>query len=227
MTPKQKIARLEELERKERHGQRKAARIAWSSVVLAAVTLALLILASYVQLSSIRGNIAELKREQAQLAAENKKLTAENEEKKKLLWEIEVPSGGDRLEAPGPPLAAAAPRPSPALASIPPRIYMHITEQSDRDFADRVGRALSAQDFLVIGTEYLPLGGKLRRTEVRYYKRADSAKADQIAAVLRANGATGAETAYLKRYENSTAVRPNVFEVWFPPNVGEGRPSAR
>ena len=227
MTPEQKIARLEELERKERHGQRKAARIAWSSVVFAAVTLAVLILASYVQLSSIRGNIAELKREQAQLVAENKKLTAENEEKKKLLWEIEVPPASVRPEPPSRPQAAAAPSPSPAPSSIPPRIYMHITEQSDRDFADRVGRALSDQDFLVIGTEYLPLAGKLRRTEVRYYKSADASKADQIAAVLRANGAAGAETVYLKRYENSTAVRPNVFEVWFPPNVGEGRPSAR
>lgn len=226
MNPDQKIARLDELERKERQGQRKASRIAWISVGLAAIILAVLIVASYYQLSSIRGNIAELKREQGELIAENEKLTADNEAKRKLLWEIEVPpgSGGPATQAPP---VAAAPRPSPAPASLPPRIYMHIAERRDRDFANRMSRALAGRNFLVIGTEYIPEAGKLKRTQVRYYKKADAATAGQIVEVLSENGAPGAQAAYLERYEYSTTVRPRVFEIWFPPNVGERRTSVR
>ena len=216
MNPAQRIAQLEELERKERLGQRKAAQRAWMSVALAALTMAVLIAASYYELSRIQREVSDLERRKRDL--------------EKVLWQIDAPSA-EALPKPStaPPKQAPAvsaqkgeapaPPPPGAGAPAPGRIYMHIAEQADREFANRMAQALSGRDFLVVGTEHVPGAKTASTTEVRYYKEADAGAARQIAAILSENGAAGAHISYLQRYEQSTTVRPGVFEVWFPPNV--------
>jgi hypothetical protein len=236
MTPEEKIARLEELERRERQGQRKASRIAWGSTGLAALTLgAIVLLASY-ELSAIRAEIARLEEQRAQLFARNAQLDKENNLKERALWQLDSPpssDGGQALARPSVPAAPVAPAPAPPLqpstsgsARMLPRVYTHIAEREDREFANRVGRALTDRNYVVLGPEYKPEAGKVTRTQVRYYKHEDAGTAEAIAAALRQAGADAPQTVYLRRYEHSTAVRPNVFEVWFPPNVAEARRGA-
>jgi hypothetical protein len=98
----------------------------------------------------------------------------------------------------------------------------YIAEQTDRAFAQRMSRDLTDRNYVVVGTEYKPDAETVNRTEVRYYKQADADVAEKIAVTLRQAGARGAHPVYLRRYEYSTAVRPRVFEVWFPPNVARG-----
>lgn len=230
MNPAQKIAQLEDLERKEQRSQRAATRIAWTTVGLTAVVIGVMIAASYSQLTSIRAEIATLTSQKKKLEAEAKWLERENDLKEKALWQIESPSS---MNQPAPVGTSGrpqtAPPPEPATAEIAARIYMHIVEQRDRGFAQRVGRALTSQNFVVLGPEYLPKAIRSNETEVRYYKNADSGTAQRIVAALHKAGAPGAHAVYLARYENSTAVRPRHFEIWFAAGSGDAsrdRPSA-
>lgn len=221
MNPAQKISQLEDLDRKEQRSQRTASRIAWTTVGLAAVTIGLMILASYFQLSSIRAEIATLTDQKKKLQTETQWLERENDLKEKALWQIESPPSMNLPAAVGTTVRPAPPPPEPAMNEIAPRIYMHIVDQQDRQFAQRVSRTLTTKNYVVLGPEYRPDANRLKQTEVRYYKNADSGTAQSIVGDLLEAGATGARAVYLARYENSTSVRPRHFEIWFPAGVGD------
>ena len=52
-------------------------------------------------------------------------------------------------------------------------------------------------------------------TQVRFYRKSDYDLANQICRTLNSLGVQGASAIYIIGFEDSTAVRPNHFEIWF------------
>lgn len=100
-------------------------------------------------------------------------------------------------------------------ATLPPRIYLQITDEGDRRYANIMEQKLRDSGFLVLGTENLVKARPLRTTEVRYYKKAEQAEALHILDTLKAAGHTSAKLVYVAAQENNPMVRPNHFEIWF------------
>ena len=95
-----------------------------------------------------------------------------------------------------------------------PRAYLHIVDAEDRAWANEISRRLREQGVIVPGIEYVATARNLRRTDVRYYRKADRDAAQAIVAQLDAMGIP-AVLNYLSQYENNDTVRPRNFEIWF------------
>jgi hypothetical protein len=105
-------------------------------------------------------------------------------------------------------------------AVLLPRVYLHIVDESDRAWAVKMGRALESAGMITVKVEYVPRAVGLKRTDVRYYKKAEEPGAARIVSVLRAAGAE-ARLNYLEDQESNPNVRPNHFEVWFAAGASE------
>ena len=58
---------------------------------------------------------------------------------------------------------------------------------------------------------------------VAYYRMADEGTAQKIADTLKKAGEGSIKLTYLERFEKSTVVRPNHYEVWFTGRKGESQ----
>ncbi len=102
----------------------------------------------------------------------------------------------------------------PQAHEVRPRVYLHVVDPGDRQYADGIGKQLTAAGFVVLGVEYVRKAAGLKNTEVRYYKNADEADARRLLSALREAGARSAVLLYLG-LENNTRVRPRHYEIWF------------
>src|SRR5215469_6750964 len=223
MNPKEKIAQLERLERQEGDRQRIAAGKSWLSVAAAAMVLAVMIVSGSRKVSSLRVDIEQLTERQKQLKRENLRLEDENKLEGQAIRQLDPVYDPNRELSPG--LHAPRTLQMPKVAAIAPRIYLQILTDGDRDFARRMAQELRVAKYVVVGIENVPHAVKPLQTEVRYYKKDDTAEAQDIANVLKRAGASPVRTIYLQRYENSAAVRPKHYEVWFPPGVETSSPA--
>jgi hypothetical protein len=220
MTPEERVKALEALEERQLRLQKRAVLSAWISVGVAAVVLVALIGFAYWQLGALRREMAALTKQKSVLLTDINalKLQKETAEKEKKAAEgktaaavgalSQVPQAL-RKEAVARQLAA-----SPQSAALLPRIYMQTVSHDDDARAQVVRKALAETGYLVLGIENVPKALPLKRSEVRFYHSVEQAEAEKIAAVMKSAGESNVGVVYLKRFENSTTVRPNHFEVW-------------
>ena len=105
-------------------------------------------------------------------------------------------------------------------ATILPRVYMNIVNESDRDNAAQVSRSLREGGIIVLGPKVVPKAVlTLHQTEVRYYKREDQGfELDQIVKRVIAAGYPDTKIVYLN-LENNQNVRKRHYEVWLLPKA--------
>lgn len=231
-----KMRRLDELQTQEDAGRRRSVRVAWLSVAAAALVLAAIFAAfgariaqRQAELAALGGQLAQQDRQlagvnaalaakQQELAATDQKLAALRAQAQayQLLVDQLKPTK-DQLEA----AAGTAPPGAVAPAQLLPRAYLQIVDAADRAWAGRVAAELRQGGTLVPGIELVAgLRTGLRSNQVRYYKAAERPGAQRIADRLQALGIE-TELVHLEKYEHSTAVRANHFEVWFKAGVRE------
>lgn len=214
MTPEERVKALEELEARQQRSQKRAAWSAWISVAVAAIVLAGLIALANSQLGELRQETASLTRQKEDLkkGMEDLKTQKESLERQKavVVGALSQVPEAQRQEAVAKQLAA-----SPQSAALLPRIYMQTVSIDDNARAQYVRKQLENAGYVVLGIENVPKALPLqKKSDVRFYHAAEQKEAEKIAAVMKQAGETDVGVLYLKQYENSTATRPNHFEVW-------------
>jgi DNA repair exonuclease SbcCD ATPase subunit len=222
LTPNERVALLEQMQKQDGDRRRKSVFAAWGSVGIATLVLALLVFGAGAALTKTRSELAEIRLQQNHAEKElekirkettdtQEKLTTVNaelkEKQEQLIAATEVLSSGGRkaLETQ---LSA-----DPNAEKLLPRAYFQIVDERDREWAKGIGSQLGKSGIIVPGVELVAKAAQLTNTQVRYYKKAEEAGANRIVALLKAAGVDAAPT-YLNE-ENNSAVRPNHFEVWF------------
>src|SRR6266545_496711 len=217
---------LELLRRLETHqaaARRRAVWISWSSVLAAAIVLAVLIVFAYQHLAGVQAQVADAQR---QAAAEKDRVDRLKKEEARLTGRInQLQPLVENYQAE----VRAQPRPvvrreirslAPGVeVSAQPRVYLQIVAPDDREYADQMGKRLENAGFAVLGVEYVEQAAALKNTEVRYYKKADEADAVRLRDALAAAGVKSPALLYLG-LEDSRKVRPETYEVWFGAGVG-------
>lgn len=235
LTPDQRVALVERLERQDAERRSKALRTAWGSVGVAAVVLAGIVFAGWWQASHIRADLAAARKElDAARHARNevaREVDALKQKKAELDAELQwkqsqlTASLGALGRVDETQRRAAVERQiseDPKTAALLPRVYLHIVDRADREWATGIGRRLEAAGMIALGVQYVPEAANLKASDVRFYKKAEEPGASRIAAVLRDAGVE-AKLNYLN-LENSTKVKPNHFEVWFAAGASGASP---
>lgn len=233
---------VDKLEERDAKTRNRVAALTWGSVLVASAIVLVLIAVSHRELQRVRGDVSQA---QADLAEVNKKRRSAANELKNAEAQRDA-AKAERDVAEKERNAAKAERdtakaqssiyhsivqqvPEPVLrradiatsAAIAPRIYPQIVREQDRAYATRIGNALSAAGFVVLGMSVEKGAAKgLKQTEVRFYKQADHEEADRVAEALRAAGVDSVKVVDLKM-DNNTHVRPRHYEVWFPAQPGQ------
>ena len=215
-----KVQRLEELQADEGAARRRTVRRAWLLVLVAGFVLSAIVAGFGIVISSKRAELTELEaqgnRALEKVDAAAKQVTA-LEVRLAELRQREQALNSALSQLPRAQLETAvgnawASKTPPALWV--PRAYLHILDAEDRAWASEVSRKLREQGVIVPGIEYVASARNLRRTDVRYYRKADRDAAQAIVDRLEAMGVP-AVLNYLWQYENSDTVRPKNFEIWF------------
>lgn len=216
LTPEQRIALVEELEAQESKRQGKAARMAWLSVAAATLVLAAIVFGAWRELAEVQARRAQVENDIEALEKAKADLGAQLRESRAALSATLGALG--RVEET---LRRAAveqqldAKPEAALAL--PRVYLQILDPEDRSWAVETGRRLESKGMIALGVEAVPQAN-LERSEVRYYKKADEAKARRIVELLEEVG-VDAIPEHLEHLEDSTQFKANRFEVWFVAGV--------
>ena len=105
-----------------------------------------------------------------------------------------------------------------AYSNLIPRVYLQISEESQRSIAKSLQGALLNNNFLVPGIENI--GNKRAfipsKTEVRYYREEELADAMRIMSIIKSqNPGLAVNDTPQKIPGNGKGTRPGHFEVWF------------
>lgn len=218
----ERLALLERMEQREAGAIRRAARIAWVSLAIAAVLVGVLIFGGWWQVRQLRAEAGTLERQRTELvtAIEGQKtelaqLEASVKEKQAALSTLisayrrttdQARSGFETaLDA------------DPKATVLVPRAYVHIVDEEDRRWARNLNDRLQNAGIIPVGIDHVPRAAGLQRFEVRYYKKAEEAGAQRIVNVLEEVGVP-ASPVYLN-LEGNTRVRANHYEIWCPANA--------
>jgi hypothetical protein len=95
------------------------------------------------------------------------------------------------------------------------RVYMHIQDEEQSEGAKEVGRQLKQARFLIPPIQNVGKR-KIVVAEVRYFRNneVETQLGNQVVDILRRAG-VNARLRYVSGFEDSTAMRPKHFEVWF------------
>jgi hypothetical protein len=220
MTRREQVELLERIEAESERNARRARALGWSSVALAALALAVLLVAGYHRLASVREQV-ELKR--AELAAVEQELAAKREElavaDDQILHLREWNAAAQRQAQNPERFAAAVQAQIQQQLQTPPEraaptVYIQIVDESDRVAARGLAARLKDAGYTAPGIELVPRAANLRSNELRYSKRADAEEAKRLEQVLAGFGLSAVTTKYMERYEENERVRPNQFELW-------------
>jgi hypothetical protein len=222
LSPDDRIALVEAIERREAGAVRKAAGMAWLSVVAAAILLSVIVLGAWSQLRRIRAEVVTLEQQQVTLREANEKqqaanarLDAEFREKQAALSAlIGAVRRTDQQARGGLETALDA---DPSATTLVPRAYVNILDTEDRRWANNLGDRLQHAGVIPVRVEHIHKLVDLKRFEVRYYKKDEEAAARRIISVLE-NAGVPATPVYLDA-ESNTQVRRNTFEIWCPNNA--------
>lgn len=218
----ERLALVQQLERREASAVRKAARTAWLSLGVVALLLGGLIFGAWSQLQRMRTEVASLEIEQSTLVQNIEKQKAElaaidndlRDKQAALSTLIGAVRRTDTSARGGLETALDA---DPRATVLVPRVYVQIIDEADRQWARNLSDRLQQGGVIPLGVEHMHNVTGLRRFEVRYYKKAEEAGAIRILSVLK-NAGVPAAPVYLN-LENNTRVRANLFEIWCPENA--------
>jgi hypothetical protein len=132
--------------------------------------------------------------------------------------ETGLPAPAGPAGAAPPPASASAAGAAATPAALPPRLYMHIRDEAQRESARALQRAVQAAwpGLVVPGIERLPVG-PLQSSELRYFRDAEQAEAGRVRDALAAAGAEGLVLRKVPGYEDSKSLRPRHYELWLRP----------
>lgn len=102
------------------------------------------------------------------------------------------------------------------VLDLPPRVYLHIRVEQQRDRARELAKHLETQGFVVPGIERVEAGPTT--AELRYYFPGDAQEANEVVALLQAAGLT-VSPRHLSGREQVPGVRPRLYELWLDPGV--------
>lgn len=112
-----------------------------------------------------------------------------------------------------------------ASASLPVRIYFHITRPEDRSAAAAIEHSIEGMQapegtsIIVPGIEYVST--RSTKSILKCFRQAECEKlGPQLLEMFKQSNVTIELSNQSARYENSTAIRPNHFEAWFGPLSG-------
>lgn len=228
-TVDERLALVDAIERREAGALRRAASMAWLSIALAAVLLSTLVFGAWWQLRRMQDDVASLEQQRTTLEREQTALIESTATQKAELARLDgelkqrqaalstligaVRRTDDHARG-GLETALIA---DPRSATLVPRAYIHIVDERDTQWARNLSDRLQNGGVIPLGPELVPAAARLRRFEVRYYKKAEEDGARRILRVLESAGVP-AEPNYLG-LENNRRVRPNHFEIWCPENA--------
>lgn len=109
---------------------------------------------------------------------------------------------------------ALSPRTSKADTDLPIRVYLQIAKESQRQRAEEIGRQLEEQALNIRFQGVELVNSAPSQNELRYYRRGERAIAETIQQYLAELG-VDVSLGYVRGYENSNAIRPHTFEIWF------------
>jgi hypothetical protein len=210
------------MEQREAGAVRKAARLAWLSLAIAALLLTVLVFGAWSQLDRMRAEVVTLGQQQTTLVSnietQKKELAAVEQNLRDKQAALATLIGAvrrtDSQARGGLETALDA---DPRATVLVPRAYVHILDETDRQWARNLSDRLQQGGVIAIGIEHVPGATTLARFEVRYYKKAEEAGALRILSVLQSVGVP-ATPIYLN-LETNTRVRQNHFEIWCPQNA--------
>ncbi|HXQ70447.1 MAG TPA: hypothetical protein VN844_08175 [Pyrinomonadaceae bacterium] len=99
------------------------------------------------------------------------------------------------------------------VATLLPRVYLHIQREEQRGKAKDIATSLQKQGYLAPGIENVRVN-RLEQTVVRYFREAEKDEVTQIVKLLQSQGVKAAPQ-YIRGSEDSTKMRPRHYEVWF------------
>lgn len=100
-----------------------------------------------------------------------------------------------------------------ARAAHIPRVYLHINNEVQRETAEGVAKTLKEANLIVPDIEVV--GERSPPSpQLRYFRKAEKSKAEEIHQLV-TNANTVIQLRYLSGYEDSTAIPPMHFELWF------------
>lgn len=223
LSPEERLALLERLERREAGAVRKAAGLAWLSVAVATLLVGVLIFGGWWQVSRLRGESTALEERQRELderiktqQGELARVDAELRQRQDALSTIiSAYRRTDQQSRGGLENALDA---DPKATVLVPRAYLQIVDAEDRQWARNLSDRLQQAGVIPVGIELVPrAAASLREFQVRYYKKDEEPGANRILEVLERSGVP-AETRYLN-LETNRRVRDNHFEIWCPANA--------
>jgi hypothetical protein len=217
-----RLALLERVEQGEAGALRKAARVAWLSLGLAALLVGLLVFGAWSQLRQMRSEVAVLEETQRNLSTRTEEQKAELAQLEKEVSERQAAlstliGAVRRTSEPARAGLTTALDADPKATELVPRAYVHIVDAEDRQWARNLSDRLQQAGVIPVGIEHVPRAAGLKRFEVRYYKKVEEPGARRILSVLE-NAGVPAAAVYLN-LETSTRVRGNHFEIWCPANA--------
>jgi DNA-directed RNA polymerase beta subunit len=109
-----------------------------------------------------------------------------------------------------------APAIAETLKELPPRIYIQIKSEGQREQAKRLTAMLTDGGYLVPGIERVDQVPKA--PEVRYFHPEQASEAERIVEALSKAGVKGATAKLVRGFE--TKVNAKQFEVWLPEGAG-------
>ena len=104
---------------------------------------------------------------------------------------------------------------APSTAGQTPRVYIQVRNQADIGRAREIADTLRDGGFSVPPTQVLETGPSAN--ELRFFRQAERAKAEEIARAVDKAGDESTRVAYLAGFENSRTIRENHFELWLAP----------
>ncbi|HEX8164146.1 MAG TPA: hypothetical protein VF538_19910 [Pyrinomonadaceae bacterium] len=105
---------------------------------------------------------------------------------------------------------------SQTLAKLPPRVYMHIRNESQRGKAEQIAAKLQERGFIVPGIERLDAGPA--NAELRYFNGSEPVDTQALVNALNELGLKVNPVDLSNRYKNSTSIRPRHYELWVDTN---------
>jgi hypothetical protein len=221
LSPDDRLALVEELERREAGTMRKAIRGAWLSLLVVAVLIGALVFGAWFELRAQRAELATLADQKAKLdvatqaqKAQLERLDAEIKQRQAAMSTLIGAVRTDSRTLSG---VGTALDKNPSAVTLVPRAYVQILDEGDRQWARNLSDRFQNAGVIPVGIEYVTLSAPLKQFEVRYYKKAEEEGASRIVAIMKEAGVP-AELKYLN-LETNTRVRANHFEVWCPPNA--------
>jgi hypothetical protein len=223
LTPEERLAALNELEKRQRQIQKRAVQAAWGSIIIAMSVLAALIIAIF----SLFQEKRQLETDKVHLQTQKQQLEADIDDKSHQVGEKreelallnqELAQSREQFAAVRQKLGTGNIAEAKRLAiedegssKVTPRIYIHIPSKNQLQIAHQLAQQFRSKGYSVPKAEIL-VDQRLGRTEVRYFHQTEN-EHEEATSLARDIGG-GALAKYIGGYENSRLVKPRQFEVW-------------